>query len=164
MREAGPYLAGASLLKMGGALSAGVAVLHVLILIDGPRAFRYFGAGERMARMAERGSPMPAVWTIGITLVFVVWTLYALSGAGVIRLLPLLRTGLIVIAAVYTLRGLILGPQLVWRLSGYSEAVPLRYLVFSATALLAGLIHIAGTQRAWATLSLPRQRVNPDPS
>ena len=152
VRKARPDFAGGRLLKAGAVSSASIAILHVGILIAGAPAFRYFGAGERMAQMAERGSLAPSVWTIAITVVFLVWTLFALSGAGVLRRLPLLRTGLVAVAAVYTLRGLVLGPQLVWFLSGYTDAVPPRYLLFSAASLLAGLIHIAGTHRAWRAL------------
>ena len=141
-----------SLLKLAGVLSAAVAVLHVLIIFVGAPAYRYFGAGERMARLAEQGSATPTMITLGLTLVFGVWAAYAFSGAGLLRRLPLLGPALITIGLVYTLRGLLLGPQVVWFFSAQRAAVPRRQLAFSAAALLTGLAYLVGTHRAWARL------------
>ena len=141
-----------SALEVAGVLSAGVALLHMLIIAVGGPAYRYFGAGERMARMAEQGSATPGLITFGLTLLFAVWAAYAFSGAGLLRRLPLLRTGLITIGLVYTLRGVLLGPQLVWFFSGHRADVPPRQLAFSAAALVTGLAYLVGTHRAWARL------------
>jgi hypothetical protein len=109
-----------------------------------------------MARAAEQGSVVPGAITLGLTLVFATWAGYAFSGAGMLRPLPFLRTGLIGIGAVYTLRGLLVGPQLSFFLSGQRDAVPLRQLVFSAVALLIGLAYLIGTKQAWAALGARR--------
>ena len=140
------------MLKLAGVLSAGVALLHVLIIFVGGPAYRYFGAGERMARLADQGSPTPSLVTLGLTLLFATWAVYAFSGAGLLRRLPLLRTGLITIGLIYTLRGLLLGPQIVWFFSGHAATVPPRQLAFSAAALLTGLAYLVGTQKAWTRL------------
>jgi hypothetical protein len=140
-------------LKAGGVASTSIAVLHVLIIIWGGPAYRYFGAGEQMARLAEAGSLIPALVTAGISAVFVVWAAYAFSGAGLLSRLPLLRTGLVVIGVVYLLRGMLLAPELFARVSGHQPAVPVRELVFSLAALLAGLAYLLGTRSAWANLS-----------
>ncbi|MBW3618576.1 MAG: hypothetical protein KY446_12705 [Proteobacteria bacterium] len=65
-----------------------------------------------MARAAERGSPVPAVWALAIAAVLAVWAAYAWAGAGLIPRLPLMRTVLVAISAVYLLRGLVLAPAL----------------------------------------------------
>ena len=91
----------------GGTLSAIAALLHVAIIFGGPDWYRFFGAGEGMARAAERGSAQPAIITLGIAAVLAVWSAYGFSGAGVIRRLPLLRTALVAISAVYLARGLL---------------------------------------------------------
>jgi hypothetical protein len=144
------------LLRLAGFLSACLAFLHLVIVFVGAPAYRYFGAGERMARLAEERSLIPGAITLALTLVLVAWSGYAFSGAGVLRRPPFLRTGLIGIGVVYTLRGLLLGPQMVWFLSGYRDAVPVRQLVFSAVALLIGLAYLIGTKDAWAGLGGPR--------
>jgi hypothetical protein len=100
------------LLVFGGALTGAASLLHVAIIFGGPDWYRFFGAGTDMARLAARGSTYPAVFTAGIAVVLGIWTLYALSGAGLIRRLPLQRLVLMLIAAIYLSRG-ILGIPLV---------------------------------------------------
>lgn len=94
-------------LVIGGAATAVASLMHVGIIIGGPDWYRFFGAGERMTRLAAAGSAYPAIITTGIALVLAVWTMYALSGARVIRRLPLLRPALTMIAAVYVTRGVL---------------------------------------------------------
>jgi hypothetical protein len=62
---------------------------------------------KKMAQAAEKGSSIPALVTLGIALVFFVWGLYALVGARVISELPWTRAILMVIAAIYVARGLV---------------------------------------------------------
>lgn len=141
-------------LVLAGLLSVAIAALHVVIVFFGAPAYRYFGAGEDMARQAEAGSFVPAAMTLVIAAVFVVFALYAFSGAGWIRRLPLLRAGLAVISAIYLVRGLSLLPELAKYDSG---AVPLRYLSFSFTSLLIGLFYLAGTALLWPSLKAERR-------
>lgn len=94
-------------LLVGGALTGGAALLHVAIVGGGPAWYRFFGAGEGMARLAARGSPYPAVVTAGIAAVLGAWALYALSGAGVVRRLPLMRPALALIASIFLARGVL---------------------------------------------------------
>ena len=145
---------GRDLLLAAGMLSGCVAVLHVAIMLYGGNSYRYFGAGERMARMAERGSSEPAVITTTLVLLFGAWAAYAFSGAGVIAPLPWLRSSLPMIGFVYTARGLVVIPQVFLWLSVGSAGVPLRHLVFSTASLVVGATYVAGTYLAWRTLPL----------
>jgi hypothetical protein len=138
-------------LTLAGWLSAAVAALHIVIIFFGAPAYRYFGAGEDMARQAEAGSFLPAAMTLAITAVFAVFAFYAFAGAGRLRRPPLLRTGLVVIAAIYTLRGLALIPELVQFAQGSTVVMP-RQLVFSAVSLTIGLLYLAGTVLLWPSL------------
>jgi hypothetical protein len=92
-------------LRWGALLTGAASLLHVAIIFGGPDWYRFFGAGERMARFAARGSTYPTLVTAGIATVLGLWTLYALSGARVIPRLPLLRPALALIACVYFARG-----------------------------------------------------------
>ena len=94
-------------LLAGGLITGVASLLHVAIIIGGADWYRFFGAGERMARLAARGSPYPGLITAGIALILGIWTLYALSGARVIRRLPFLHLALVLIAIVYLLRGVL---------------------------------------------------------
>ena len=67
-----------------------------------------------MAQLAARGSTYPTIITAGIAVILGIWTLYALSGARVIRRLPFLRLALVLIAAIYLTRGILGIPVLFW--------------------------------------------------
>ena len=92
------------LLVIGATLSGLAALLHVGCIVFGASWYRFFGAGERMAQLAATGSWRPAFITTFMALVLSAWSLYALSGAGVIPRLPLVRLGLCVITGIYLLR------------------------------------------------------------
>ncbi|MBT2391851.1 hypothetical protein J7E87_21050 [Streptomyces sp. ISL-1] len=130
-------------LVLAGSLSLAAGVLHaVLPLYDGA-GFRYFGAGEHLAQLAEQGSPIPTATAIGIAVLLTVAAAYAWSAAGLLRPLPKLAPVLITIAAIYLLRGLALLPEL--PLIAFSPTtLPARELAFSAFALATGLLHAAG--------------------
>lgn len=78
-----PHLYNTALL-IGAALSAIAALLHIWVIAAGPRGYRLCGAGDRFIKAAEAGKKFPAVVTAGIALVLFIWSLYALSGAGLI--------------------------------------------------------------------------------
>src|SRR5258708_5450588 len=90
----------------GGVLSLAAAALHIAIIFGGPRWYGFFGAGRRVMHEAERGLWEPAVMASAIAAVLAIWAAYAFSGAGLIGRLPLLRTGLVTISAIYLVRGL----------------------------------------------------------
>ena len=135
-------------LKLGGILSFAVALLHVIIIFVGASAYRYFGAGEDMATAAESGSAFPALLTFVLTAVFAIWGFYGLSGAGVIRRLPLLKIALLLIGAVYTLRGVVVLQQLFQIATSSAEVAP-REIVFSLVSLIIGLAYLIGTVTSW---------------
>jgi hypothetical protein len=140
-------------LVAGGALSAGAALLHVAIVFGGPGWYRFFGAGEGMARAAERGHARPALYAIGIAAILLIWAAYAFSGAGLIRRLPLLRTALVAISAVYLARALVPLPMLLFwpgRLDAF-------VLWSSAIVLVYGLAYAIGTWAAWPRLTASGQ-------
>jgi hypothetical protein len=143
---------GTALLTLAGAGSAFVAGLHAVIIAVGAPAYRYFGAGEEMATQAARGSSVPAIVTAALTAVFALWAAYGFSGAGRTRRLPLLRVGLVIIGAIYTLRGLAAVPEAYWLVAGRTPPVLPRAFVFSLVSLAIGLAYLSGTRRAWSTL------------
>ncbi len=131
-----------------GSMSATAALAHLAVILGGPDWYRFFGAGERMARAAERGQPSAVLITIGIATVLAIWSAYAFSGAGVIPRLPLLRLGLVTITTIYLVRGLWIIPGL--PLLGRS---PEFVLVSSAIVLVIGITHAIGVWIAWRTIN-----------
>jgi hypothetical protein len=136
-------------LLAAAALSATAALLHLAIIAGGPRWYRFFGAGEDMARMAEQGSARPALITIFIAAVLATWSAYALAAAGWLPRLPLMRTALVLISAAYLLRGLILVPALA--ING--GRVDTFVLWSSLIVLVFGLTYSVGTFLAWPALA-----------
>jgi hypothetical protein len=139
------------LLKLGGVLSFAVALLHVVAIFIGAPAYRYFGAGEDLATTAESGSAFPALLTLFLVVIFALWGFYGLSGAGVIRRLPLLKIALLLIGAVYTLRGVAVFQQLFQIAVSWVEVAP-REIVFSLVSLIIGLAYLVGTILNWRGL------------
>ena len=135
-------------LILGGWLSVAASLLHIGCIIGGPDWYRFFGAGEEMAVMAEQGSMTPTLLTLGIAAILAIWAAYAFSGAGLLPRLPLLRTGLVVISAIYLLRGLALIPALV-----INGASVMPFILWSSLIVLVyGIAYAVGTWTAWPHL------------
>ncbi|NMX90979.1 MULTISPECIES: hypothetical protein [unclassified Pseudomonas] len=135
-------------LLVAAGLNLLVALMHIGVIIKGPSWYHLFGAGERFVRAAKAGRRFPAVVTAGIALVLAAWSAYALSGAGVIDPLPLLRPALCVITLVYLLRGL-LGPFV---LAGTGRST--RFIMISSgICVVYGLVHLVGLVQVWNTLA-----------
>jgi len=135
-------------LILAGWLSLLAAVLHLAVIVGGPDWYRFFGAGEGMAGMAERGMIQPTLITLGIAAVLAIWAAYAFSGAGMIGKLPLLRTGLVVITLIYLARGLLIIPAALMQreinaFGWWSSLIVLGY----------GVAYLIGTWRAWPRLA-----------
>ena len=135
-------------LVLAGAGSLAASVLHLACIAGGAEWYRFFGAGERMARMAERGHWYPTVLTLGIAAVLGAWALYAWSGAGLIPRLPLLRPALCVITGVYLLRALAFVPLQPF-FPGNSAAF---WYWSSGVCLVLGLLHALGLRQVWPRL------------
>lgn len=93
-------------LIVAGCLSATAALIHVGCIVFGASWYRFFGAGEQMAVMAEQGMTKPTIITTFIVVVLSIWSLYAFSAAEIIGRLPIIRLALILITAIYLMRGL----------------------------------------------------------
>lgn len=138
-------------LLLGGLLSAVAGVLHLGIIAHGAPWYRFFGAGERFARMAEAGQWFPALVTAGIAVVLFVWSAYALAAAGWMvnpARRPWLKFGLSVITAAYLLRGLVVVPLWWW---APTQATPFWWWS-SAVCLVYGLVHLLGLSQVWERL------------
>ncbi|WP_110968772.1 hypothetical protein [Pseudomonas huaxiensis] len=134
-------------LIIAAVLSLLAAVLHLGVIIAGPAGYRLAGAGQRFVRAAEKGYRFPAIVTLGIALVLASWAAYALSGAGVIGALPLLRPALCVITLVYLFRGLA-GPFLL-----LNDGRSLRFVIISSALCTGiGLVHALGLVQVWGQI------------
>ena len=136
-------------LIVAGWLSLAASLLHIGCIIGGPAWYRFFGAGEGMARAAERGEIYPALVTFAIAALLAIAAAYAFAGAGVVRQLPLMRTALVVISTVYLLRGLMLVPI------AFTPAAQTSFNIWSSLIVLGyGIFFAVGTWKAWPSLSM----------
>lgn len=143
-------------LLLAASCSFVASLLHIAIVFGGPAWYRFFGAGEGMAKLSKSGSYYPTVIKLIIAAVLAVFGLYALSGAGVGPRLPLLRTALIVITLVYLGRGLagLIAPFISSHPSITQNSVS--FWVISSTVCTAfGLFYLLGTINSWKSLSVP---------
>ncbi len=129
--------------------SGAAALLHLGCIVFGGDWYRFLGAGEQMAQMAEAGLIYPTIVTSVLVAVLIIWSLYALSGAGIIFRLPLLRLGLCIIAAIYLLRGLAFIPLMPM----FPENSITFWIVSSAICFAFGLFYVLGIRQSWAQLS-----------
>jgi hypothetical protein len=135
-------------LVAAGCLSAVAALMHLGCIFFGAPWYRFFGAGEKMAVMAEQGLIKPSIITSFIVVVLSVWSLYAFSAAGMIAHLPFLRFFLIIITAIYVVRG-IAGFYFIANPIGRTPAF---WIWSSVICLSIGLLHLIGLIQYWAVL------------
>jgi hypothetical protein len=136
-------------LLVGALLSAIAALLHVAIVIGGSSWYRFFGAGEKFARAAEPGSLFPALTTLGIALVLLAWSLFAISGSGALPAFPLLKIVLCLITAAYLLRGVEGFVLLISPVFSKQKLSSTFLIVSSLICLLYGLVHLVGLVQVW---------------
>lgn len=142
------YSAGAQTLILAGVLSSLAAIAHLACIALGGQAFRFMGAGERMARAVDAGKFQPIVVTLGIAAVLAGWAAYAFSGAGVIIQLPFAKLVLPAVSAVFLARALgfpLLKPM-------FPENSNTFWLVSSGICLVVGVLYGAGTAAVWERL------------
>lgn len=136
-------------LIIAGAFNATAAMLHLACIYFGAPWYRFFGAGEHMAILAEQGSIQPTLITSGIVVVFVIWSMYAFSAAGAFYRLPFMRSALSLITLIYLIRGII-GFFLINAPMGRS---PEFWLWSSIICLIYAIVHFVGLKQQWAKMA-----------
>jgi hypothetical protein len=138
-----------NILLLFGALGSGVAaILHLGCIVFGAPWYRFFGAGEKMAQLAEAGSSAPTRITSVIIVILTIWTYYALAGVGLIPKPPLLRLALAGIASIYLLRAF----MVFWLMKIMPGNSVSFWLWSSAICLIFGMAYLFGTKQSWTSL------------
>ena len=138
-------------LKIAAGWSFFMAACQTVISVS-PAAAAYFKA------------PLPLLenrWQLFLVgeaaaLVLVIFGLYALSGAGSIRRLPLLRFGLIGISGLFLLRGLFIILSVLIVLGILEGELLIQGDISSLVFLAAGLAFAIGTVLNWRDMRVPR--------
>ncbi len=150
-----------SFLILAGLLSFGAAIFQIAIGIV-PEWSAYWGVGDELISN-------PALLlgsSLVIALLAATGGLYALSGAGLIRRLPFIRTGLIVVGILCTLRGIAIVSLLLTVLGLLPSGLPIPSSAWlsSFAFLLIGLAYLGGLLYGWQSLSQsasPKDRLAP---
>lgn len=129
------------LLKLAGGCTFILAVFQTVISFS-PSWSLYFGAPKELTAKPE----LLLGAGLGVGVLLFACGMYALSGGGVLRSLPLLKWVLFGVGFLFVLRGLMVVPILLIT-SGWvrsTDEVPPTGLASSLTSLVVGLLYLAG--------------------
>lgn len=121
------------------------AIAHFACIAVGPSAYRVMGAGARAVQAVERGDSRPHVAASVVGSALLVVAAYALSGAGLLPPLPLLRW-VLAAAALVLLSRAFLFPLLRPRFPGNSTRF---WVVSSMACLMLGSLYLVGALPLW---------------
>jgi hypothetical protein len=138
-------------LKGAAGFSFFMAICQTVISLS-PAAAAYFGAPSPLLENRIQ------LLLIGeaAALILVIFGLYALSGAGSIRHLPLLRLGLIGISSLYLLRGLFIILTVLAILGVIEGEIPIQGVISHLVFLGAGITYALGTVLNWREMQIRR--------
>jgi hypothetical protein len=133
-------------------LAAGIAlfgaIIHWVAPFVGVDWYGFLTAPQDVVDSARNGTMLAPVGAAIIGLLMFACAMYAFSGAGLSRRLPLTKTALAVISAICLLRGLLLIPFLI----RFPLAVSTFDIVASAVWFVAGAAFAVGTVGNWRRL------------
>jgi hypothetical protein len=121
-----------------------ISVMHILLSFGNIEINRFFGAPPSIEQLVAEGSLLVPAMTLGITLLFVVFGMYALSGAERFRRLPFRKSILLGLGVILTFRGtaIIISIQNILNNPNYSSW---QFPLMSLASLLLGLVTLWGT-------------------
>ncbi|MFL0670257.1 MAG: hypothetical protein ACJLS3_02125 [Erythrobacter sp.] len=131
------------------------ALLHMGVLLAGPRWIAFVGAPPAVVESAANGTLLAPASTLGIAALLATLAFYALSAAGTLPRLPLVRSVLALFAAIFVVRGLIIVPALLQGRVNWAAPVDLFIIVSSALILTLGValcLGLFGLHRSAARL------------
>ena len=138
-------------LKVAAGLSFFMAICQTVISLS-PAAAAYFQAPPPLL---ENHLQLFLVGE-GAALIFAIFGLYALSGAGSIPRLPLLRLGLIGISSLYLLRGLFIILTVLTILGIMEGEILIQGVISHLVFLAAGIAYAVGTVLNWKEMQIRR--------
>ena len=134
------YSVKSKLLISAGVIASASAIWHLLCILGGPRWFAFARAPQQVIDSSVQGTLLAPIGTIIVASLMFACTALAFSAAGLIRKLPLLKSALITIAILCTLRGLIAIPTFVT-----SSGLDIWQIVASTVWFYVGICFIAGS-------------------
>lgn len=93
-------------LLIGGSIAFFTAIAHTSCIFLGPTCFEAQMAPPELVQSSKKGTLLAPIATLAISGMFVLCGLYALSGAKIIKQIPLTYLALVVISGLSIIRGL----------------------------------------------------------
>jgi hypothetical protein len=131
---------GVLFLVLAALIAIGNAVAHMSCLYLGPDCFAAQLAPTQLVELAKNGAYLATIVTIFVSAIFVVWGLYALSAAGIIRRLPLLKFAIYAISILCIIRGIL--PLQLWL--RHPESINDAHFNYGIAWLITGLLFLFG--------------------
>jgi hypothetical protein len=120
-----------------------LSLLHVLVALLGGDAYIFLRAGKRMAAADMAGQSWPALLTLAIATVFLIWSLICFWSARRAQFGKVMRVLVALIGGVFVLRGSALFLQFFgFTLFSDGESPVFRDFAFSSLALAIGALHL----------------------
>jgi len=128
------------LLISAGVIASVSAVWHILCIFGGPSWFAFARAPQQIIDSAQQGTLLAPIGTLIVAGLMFLCTVSAFSAVGLIRKVPLIKSALITITILCTLRGLIAIPMLVT-----STGLDLWEIIASTVWLYVGICFALGS-------------------
>jgi hypothetical protein len=103
---------GAILLVLAALIAMATAVAHMSCIFLGPECYAAQMAPPQIIESAKNGTYLAPIGTVFASSIFIIVGLYALSGAGIFRQLPLLKYAIYIIGTLCIIRGIL--PLQLW--------------------------------------------------
>ena len=127
-------------LTLAASIAMFTALAHLSCIYLGSQCYSAQMAPQFIVDSAMNGTLLAPMGTIFVSLIFIIFGLYALSGAKLVRRLPLLSKGIYVISFLCIVRGIL--PIQLWL--RHPELVTDKVLYVGFVWLAAGLLYLFG--------------------
>jgi len=145
------YSIKSKLLISGGIIAFASAIWHILCIFGGPSWFAFARAPQFIIDSSQQGTLLAPIGTLIVASLMFACTIFACSAVGLIRKTPLIKTALITIAILCTVRGLIAIPTFVT-----STGLDLWQVIASTVWFYVGVCFIAGSVEQFSVSSSSR--------
>jgi hypothetical protein len=136
-------------LLLAASMCVCAAIAHFACIPIGAPAYRFLGAGEVMANMAEHGHIYPDVISSIIGTLLLLWSAYAFAAAGLFAPLPFSKWMLLLIAFVLLARAVFGYPLLK---NSFPDNSLMFWWVSSSICFVMGIAFALGLKQIWKTV------------
>lgn len=145
MKRASTISVKSTFLIMGGLISASAAIWHLLMIAGGPAWYAFARAPFYIVKSAENGTLVAPIGAVAIAALMFICSIYAFSGAGIIRKIPLLKSALVTISLICLIRGIFISPLF------YSiKVLGTWHLIASSTWFFVGICFLLGATQQFS--------------